>query len=372
MPDSNNKSPTKLISEAFAVAKKLKKAHLEDGTHLQKKQSFKAENPQQLLQNYIPQTAQRLLGKRYRMLNSVAHFIAPETTQNLSDYLFQQLNEWANHLSSVEGILDQAGIEDLEILIQDPERAQRLSQALAEQNKWLATLQGAVTGSTGYIGLIFDLPLSLILSLRTIYQIGRSYGFELNQQDELEIVEYIFQQIDSNLMLEKQSVLFAAQVIEQVLQTQDLQKINVLLATYPNFILDRWLSQTNLNTLLKIPFLTQASKIIPLFGAGVAASYNWQLIEKVRDIAQEIFYQARIYINQHPQTELLPIQAYEKSKQNSEEITSTTQKQTSKQEVEYKQKAPNLVLDESNLTQIEAQNEEQIDLVTPQNITPEK
>ena len=40
------------------------------------------------------------------------------------------------------------------------------------------------------------------MALRTIYQVGRSYGFDLSKEDDQEIVQHIFRQIDLSLIAE--------------------------------------------------------------------------------------------------------------------------------------------------------------------------
>jgi hypothetical protein len=62
-------------------------------------------------------------------------------------------------MSSVDAVLDEAGVRDLEMLTQDVDRSKRISQALSEQNKIIAILQGALTGATGFVGSTVDVPL---------------------------------------------------------------------------------------------------------------------------------------------------------------------------------------------------------------------
>ncbi|MCP5775832.1 hypothetical protein NL389_39000, partial [Klebsiella pneumoniae] len=80
---------------------------------------------------------------------NVAHFVSPDLTEKVSNYFYERLNQFSNQTSSVDAILSEAGAKDLEELTQDVDRSKRISQALGEQNKWIATVQGAVSGASG-------------------------------------------------------------------------------------------------------------------------------------------------------------------------------------------------------------------------------
>lgn len=193
-------------------------------------ESPKYENPQQMLREYLPNVSKQLLGRQYSKVNRVATFVSPEFSDKLSDY-FDHLNQFISDLSSVDSVLDQAGARDLEELTLDVDRSKRISQALAEQNKWIASKQGAVTGATGVIGSAIDVPLSLVMSLRMICQVGRAYGFELNKETEQDIVQFVFKQIDLGMIAEKQSVLMALKALSNMLQTHDISQFQQILGS---------------------------------------------------------------------------------------------------------------------------------------------
>ncbi|MFW2125192.1 EcsC family protein, partial [Acinetobacter ursingii] len=93
----------------------------------------------------------------------------------------------------------------------------RLSQALIEQNKLLAAAQGLITGATGVWGAAIDIPASIVLALRTIYQTGRSHGFDLSEEVDQDIVAFIFKEIDLGLVAEKQTLLLALKALQSML-----------------------------------------------------------------------------------------------------------------------------------------------------------
>ena len=343
MTDTNNKHSGGFFSNALGVAKKisttgmsvlnhaaaeragkangaLSNGHvIEGGARSQSVfESRKYDNPQQMMREYLPNVSRQLLGRQYGKVSRVANFVSPDFSDKVSDYFFDHLNQFTSNLSSVDAVLDQAGAKDLQELTQDVERSKRLSQALAEQNKWLASIQGAVTGATGVVGSAIDVPLSLLMSLRMIYQVGRAYGFELNKDTEQDIVQFVFKQIDLGQIAEKQSVLMALKIVSNMLQTHDIAQLqNMLGSSNDSESLKKWLVNENgemkWNWLNHLPKVSLISKLTPVAGAGIGAAYSWKLVEDVNQKAQQIFSHARSYLQQHQGAELSPIAAYEKS-----------------------------------------------------------
>lgn len=167
MVNANNKQSNGLISNAFGVAKKFSSTGLDLLNHVapdsvtkalkpsssdqvidgsaKTKSAFSAkkyDNPQQMLREHLPNVSRQLLGRRFNTVNNVAHFVSPDLTEKVSNYFYDRLNQFSNQTSSVDAILNEAGAKDLEELTQDVDRSKRISQALGEQNKWIATVQG--------------------------------------------------------------------------------------------------------------------------------------------------------------------------------------------------------------------------------------
>ena len=346
MADSNNKHAAGFLSDAFGVAKKLSTAGVSLLNHAapdsvsriapsanyaqaiegaaQPQRIFASksyEHPQQLLREHLPNVSRQLLGRHYSRVNNVAHFVSPQLSEKISDYLFEQLNQFSSSLSSVDDVLDQAGVRDLEELTQDAGRSRRLSQALAEQNKWIASLQGALTGATGAVGAAIDIPASLVMALRVIYQVGRSYGFDLSKESDQDIVQHIFKQIDLGLIAEKQAVLMALKTLSSTIQSSDLSQLQQMLGSGNDTeMLKKYLMDENgqykwpwLNQLPKVSVLDKLAKLTPFASAGVGAVYSWRLVDEANQKAQQVFSHAREYLIQHADLQLPPLAAYEKS-----------------------------------------------------------
>lgn len=346
MVNTNNKQSNGLISGAFGVAKKFSSTGLDLLSHVapdsvtkinsalnvnqaiegsaQPKSSFAAKHyndPQQMLKEHLPSVTRQLLGRHYNKVNNVAHFVSPNLSDKVSDYFFEHLNQFTNDMSSVDAVLDEAGVRDLEELTQDVDRSKRIAQALGEQNKWIASIQGAISGATGVIGTAVDIPASLVLALRTIYQVGRSYGFDLSKKEDQDIVQHIFKQVDLSLIAEKQALILALKALSSTVKTHDISQLQSLLGSSNDTeLLKKIFGNSNLqekwqwlNNLPKISVLDQLTKLTPIASAGVGVVYSRRFVEDVNIKAQEVFSHARQYLLQHRDSTLSTLAAYEKS-----------------------------------------------------------
>lgn len=346
MVNANNKQSNGLISNAFGVAKKFSSTGLDLLNHVapdsvtkalnpsssdqvidgsaKTKSAFSAkkyDNPQQMLREHLPNVSRQLLGRRFNTVNNVVHFVSPDLTEKVSNYFYDRLNQFSNQTSSVDAILNEAGAKDLEELTQDVDRSKRISQALSEQNKWIATVQGAVSGASGMLGTAIDIPASLLMALRTIYQVGRSYGFDLSKEDDQEIVQHIFRQIDLSLIAEKQTLLLGLKALSNTLKTHDISQLQAMLGSDNDVsAIKQWLSRHEgeakwewMNHLPKISILERLTKLTPLASAGIGAVYSHRFVEDVNQKAQEAFSHARQYLIQHQDSQLSPYAAYEKA-----------------------------------------------------------
>ena len=345
MPNVNNKQRKGLLNKAFGVAKKLSQTGFNlieqvapgsvavENKPIAEAQAIPGEakvvgafdhrtiqTPQHLLKQQFPDLSRRVLGRHYSKVNNVAHFVSPNLSEKIADYVFETLNDFSSNYASIERVLDEAGLENLEELTKDESRSQRIAKALAEQNKWIATVQGAFSGSTGLLGTAVDIPASLLLSLRTIYQVGRAYGFELNQDKDHEVIQHIFKQIDLSLLAEKQAILMGLKALSATIQTHDVQQLQQLLGSNNDFqvLKPLFVNETGefkFSLLNKIPKISVLSKLTPLAGAGVGAVYSWRLVDDVQQKAQHLFGEARHYLLEHKEL-LSPLIAYERAIQN--------------------------------------------------------
>lgn len=329
MSSSKDNQSNDLFLSMFGVAKKLSSSGIDVlnkvGQNSANKNRLNTDHlidgAQDVLREHLPHISKQVFGRHYYAINKVSHFVAPNLSDKVSGYLFHQLNQLSSQLSSVDAVLDEAGVRDLEDLTQDVARSRRISEALAEQNKWIASVQGAFSGATGVMGSAIDVPASLILSLRSIYQIGRAYGFELNQDTGQDMVQFIFKQIDLGLIAEKQTLLMTLKALSNTLQYHDLSQLQQLLGSHQDAdILHQWLSTDKHEPLKQdwfdyLPKFGILAKLTPLASASLSAAYSWKLLDDVNQKAQIIFSEARAYLQQHKNMNISPILAYEKSRE---------------------------------------------------------
>lgn len=287
------------------------------------------EHPQVMMREHLPRVSSQLFGRHYTHLSRISHMLVPELNQKVADYFFEYLNEWVSQQTSVQTVLDEVGVKSLNELAQDSARSGRISQALSNQNKVMASVLGGLTGVTGVLGAAIDVPTSLMLALKSIYQTGRAYGFELHPEDH-GVIEYIFKQIDLGSVAEKQALLAALRAMNQLLKSHDVQQLQHLLGSANDAApLKKWLNHAAVPQWVKPQLLLESNtvaflaKFTPLVGMGVSAAYSCHLVDDATAQAQHVFAQARMYLQAHPEQELDPLAAYLAQQQMNTQLLST-------------------------------------------------
>ena len=339
---NSNHQPSSLIAATLQLAKKVGSTSLEMIQHVapdttvkltevpdearviegqatqrgeRKKNHYAA--PQQLMREHFPRISSQLLGRHYQKINHVTSFISPGFNDKVADYFFERLNNTVSKLSSSEALLNEVGAKDLIELSKDPARSARISVALCNQNKILAAMQGAASGVTGVLGAAVDIPFSIALALRGIYQTGHAYGFELNAEDH-PIVEYVFKQIDLGSVAEKQTVLATIRNMAQVLKEHNLQQLQRLVGSsndveyLKKYLVDAQ-GEFKWAWMQHVPQTSFVAKLAPIANLGVGARYSMQLVEDAGSHAQHIFHHARLYLLEHPETDLDLLSAYQQA-----------------------------------------------------------
>ncbi|TCM61803.1 EcsC family protein [Acinetobacter calcoaceticus] len=290
------------------------------------------DRPQQMLREHLPKVSSQVFGRHYQRVNHITSFVSPEFNDKVSDYVFDRLNDVVAQFSSSSAVLKEVGAKDLAELAKDPARSGRITQALANQNKVMAAAQGGISGISGLLGAALDVPFSIALALRGIYQTGHAYGFELNTEDHL-VVEFIFKQIDLSSVAEKQAVLAAIRAFSQMLKNQDMQQLQQLLGSSNN---SDYLHKYLLNAegemkwawMRHIPQTSFLANFTPLASLGVGASYSYKLVDEATSHAQRVFSQARLYLNQHPDVDIDALSAFEQSQQQENQAEGAQAKDT--------------------------------------------
>jgi len=168
-------------------------------------------------------------------------------------------------------------------------RADELADLVADRNRLLAAAEGGATGLFSLAGMLLDLPLSLVIALRTIYQTAECYGQDLSGEDGLQQIYAILASIDYASVGQKQTVMAGVASLNAVAASQ-----GGLIGVLPKLI--KSLGDNPLTEKFAKPLLTKLStrvgfvtRFLPVLGAVTGATYNMQMINSVAAVAQQVF-----------------------------------------------------------------------------------
>ena len=264
-----------------------------------KPRQFKAVNlgdedyQQELFREQTLKATQQLLGTRFATYGKYAKKIVPNSLfDSTVDGAFAQIAKLASNWSQID-LPNQhrfANIADL-----DDEERYALATDIANQNRALATL-GGLTGLAGLPGLLADTLWLLLVSLRTVYQLGAIYNKPLTGKQGVKMAYELLASADLSKMQEKQALLAGIGIgkglldnaqsngLHNELKNLGLKNKNV------NFYaeqVDNIASQIGIN--LDNINLSWVRRFLPATAVIVGMRYNSQLIDEVIGVAQATF-----------------------------------------------------------------------------------
>lgn len=264
-----------------------------------KPRQFKAVNlgdedyQQDLFREQTLKATQQLLGTRFATYGKYAKKIVPNSLfDSTVDGAFAQIAKLASNWSQID-LPNQhrfANIADL-----DDEERYALATDIANQNRALATL-GGLTGLAGLPGLLADTLWLLLVSLRTVYQLGAIYNKPLSGKQGVKMAYELLASADLSKMQEKQALLAGIGIgkglldnaqsngLHNELKNLGLKNKNV------NFYaeqVDNIASQVGIN--LDNINLSWVRRFLPATAVIVGMRYNSQLIDEVIGVAQATF-----------------------------------------------------------------------------------
>ncbi|MCJ8147054.1 EcsC family protein [Acinetobacter sp. A3.8] len=283
------------------------------------------EDIHQLFRNQFPTITKQVLGNRYNAVNKYSKFVLPNGLDSAADEVLELLAKASMALASTERVLAETGAKSIQELQQNVDRSARASSALKEVNKIFAALQGGVSGVAGMVWAVADLPLSVLLALKTIYETGHAYGFELDNEEDQQAVYQVLVKSDLGLIAEKQVLLLGIRNFKDVLTTGNYSQLQSFLDSNYSFEgFKNALSDANgqykwsmLNVLGKVKWLRYTT---PLLGGLVGAFYGVKMIEEVAEKADEIFAHARRYLIDNPEQHIAVLEAYQRGYTHQQQI----------------------------------------------------
>ncbi|WP_296244909.1 MULTISPECIES: EcsC family protein [unclassified Psychrobacter] len=264
-----------------------------------KPQQFKAVNlgdedyQQDLFREQTLKATQQLLGTRFATYGKFAKKVVPNSLfDSTVDGAFAQIAKLAASWSQID-LPNQHRFANIANL--DDEERYALATDIANQNRALATL-GGLTGLAGLPGLLADTLWLLLVSLRTVYQLGAVYNKPLTGKQGVKMAYELLANADLSKMQEKQALLAGIGIgkglldnaqsngLHNELKNLGLKNKNV------NFYaeqVDNIASQIGIN--LDNINLSWVRRFLPATAVIVGMRYNSQLIDEVIGVAQATF-----------------------------------------------------------------------------------
>ena len=264
-----------------------------------KPRQFKAVNlgdedyQQDLFREQTLKATEQLLGMRFATYSKYAKKVVPKSLfESTIDGAFAQIAKLADNWSQID-LPNQHRFANIASL--DNEQRYALATDIANQNRALATL-GGITGLAGLPGLLVDTLWLLLVSLRTVYQLGAVYNKPLTGKQGVKMAYELLANADLSKMQEKQALLAGIGIgkglldsaqssgLHNELKNLGLQNKNV------NFYaeqVDSIASQVGID-LDKIN-LTWLRRFLPATAVIIGMRYNSQLIDEVIGVAQATF-----------------------------------------------------------------------------------
>lgn len=248
---------------------------------------------QDLFREQTLKATQQLLGTRFATYGKYAKKIVPNSLfDSTVDGAFAQIAKLASNWSQID-LPNQHRFANIANL--DDEERYALATDIANQNRALATL-GGLTGLAGLPGLLADTLWLLLVSLRTVYQLGAIYNKPLTGKQGVKMAYELLASADLSKMQEKQALLAGIGIgkglldnaqsngLHNELKNLGLKNKNV------NFYaeqVDNIASQIGIN--LDNINLSWVRRFLPATAVIVGMRYNSQLIDEVIGVAQATF-----------------------------------------------------------------------------------
>ena len=264
-----------------------------------KPRQFKAVNlgdedyQQDLFREQTLKATQQLLGTRFATYGKYAKKVVPNSLfESTVDGAFAQVAKLAANWSQID-LPNEHRFANIASL--DDEERYALATAIANQNRALATI-GGLTGLAGLPGLLADTLWLLLVSLRTVYQLGAVYNKPLTGKQGVKMAYELLANADLSKMQEKQALLAGIGIgkglldnaqssgLHNELKNLGLKNKNV------NFYaeqVDSIASQVGID-LDKIN-LSWIRRFLPATAVIIGMRYNSQLIDEVIGVAQATF-----------------------------------------------------------------------------------
>ena len=248
---------------------------------------------QDLFREQTLKTTQQLLGPRFATYGKYAKKVVPNSFfQSTVDSAFAQVANLASNWSQID-LPDEHRFANIASL--DDEERYALATDIANQNRALAAI-GGLTGLAGLPGLLADTLWLLLVSLRTVYQLGAVYNKPLTGKQGVKMAYELLANADLSKMQEKQALLAGIGIGKSLLDNAQSSGLHNELKNLGlknknvNFYaeqVDSIASQVGID--LDQINLSWIRRFLPATAVIIGMRYNSQLIDEVIGVAQATF-----------------------------------------------------------------------------------
>ncbi|MGP9689937.1 EcsC family protein [Psychrobacter sp. AOP22-C1-C5] len=248
---------------------------------------------QDLFREQTLKATQQLLGPRFATYGKYAKKVVPNSFfQSTVDGAFAQVAKLASTWSQID-LPNEHRFANIASL--DDEERYALATDIANQNRALATI-GGLTGLAGLPGLLADTLWLLLVSLRTVYQLGAVYNKPLTGKQGIKMAYELLANADLSKMQEKQALLAGIGIGKGLLDNAQSSGLHNELRnlgmknTNVNFYaeqIDNIASQVGID--LDQINLSWVRRFLPATAVIIGMRYNSQLIDEVIGVAQATF-----------------------------------------------------------------------------------
>ena len=132
----------------------------------------------------------------------------------------------ALRLARQDDVKTRAEVKDVREMLTKPlDDCDRLAFEMGVFSQAIGTAEGAATGAGGILTTLLDIPLLLILALRTILKIGHCYGYPLDQKNDQGFVLGVLIAATSGTLPSKRYRLDQLHSLEEMIITESQEEI---------------------------------------------------------------------------------------------------------------------------------------------------
>lgn len=247
------------------------------------------------ISTHVKKFAKELFGKRLHTAYTITQKVLPaQTLAKWSDEAYDKVATWVNQWALLT-LQKDARFANLPNLTKA--QIDDFAQDIINKNRtWLS--MGGVFGAFGLKGVVLDTAWFLVMSLRTVYELGHIYGADMSSKDNIRTSYALIAGVDETLVGQKQILLTALAIGQMVLKNAQTTGLadellalssNPLTKQYADYLDEvlGWfdMDKTDLDRFNSVWLCHLCS----LASVGVSVHYNNQIFDEIVGVAKATF-----------------------------------------------------------------------------------